>query len=101
MALSNPGKKYANTRHNIGLNFLEFYGRKKKLNFTKKHSLMMAESDKFILIKSSSFMNLSGNNLKKAQRAFGKIPVENVLVCADNLDLDIGKCRIKNGGSPQ
>lgn len=99
MALSNPGKKYAQTKHNIGLEFLEFYANKKNMSFNKRKSLEISESEDFVLMKSSTFMNTSGGNLKKLEKIFGKISPENLLLCIDHLDLAIGKCRVKNGGS--
>lgn len=97
--MSNPGREYLGTKHNVGLDFIEYYAKKKRLTFNKRSSVMISESDDFVLMKSSTFMNTSGGNLKKLQKIFGKIQPGNLLLCIDHLDLAIGKCRVKNGGS--
>ena len=99
VGLGNPGPEYALTRHNIGfmaVDVLADAGR-----FTSKfHGETYArtiEDEKVILLKPMTYMNLSGKSVQAAM-AFYKIPPENVIVLHDELDLPLGKIRIKQGG---
>lgn len=99
VGLGNPGPEYALTRHNIGfmaIDALEAAG-----SFTSKfHGLSASSSidgQKVVLLKPQTFMNLSGKSVQAAM-AFYKIPPEKVIVFHDELDLPLGKIRIKQGG---
>ncbi len=90
LGLGNPGTEYNNTRHNIGFMILDHIASKQNTGF-KKENLCLTSSffykgTKVILAKPQTYMNLSGN---AAQRllAFYKIPVEEMIVIQDDLDL--------------
>lgn len=100
--LGNPGVKYENTRHNIGFLMLDFLAKEENVSFQTDRLADRAEfrhkGRTFVLIKPSTFMNLSG----KAVRYWldkEKIPVENLLVLVDDLNLPFGEIRIKTKGS--
>ena len=102
VGLGNIGPKYANTRHNIGFKILDFFANKKELTFESKKlgdiAICNLKGRSFILLKPSTFMNLSG----KAVRYWlekEKIPVANLLVVTDDLNLKFGAFRIKTKGS--
>ena len=102
VGLGNIGPKYANTRHNIGFKILDFFANKKELTFESKKlgdvAVYKLKGRSFILLKPSTFMNLSG----KAVRYWlekEKIPVANLLVVTDDLNLKFGAFRIKTKGS--
>jgi len=99
VGLGNPGPEYALTRHNIG--FMALDALAGAASFTAKfHGLsasLTIEGEKLILLKPQSFMNLSGKAVQAAM-AFYKIAPENVIVFHDELDLPLGKIRIKLGG---
>jgi peptidyl-tRNA hydrolase, PTH1 family len=99
VGLGNPGPEYALTRHNIG--FMALDALAGAASFTSKfHGLsasLTIEGQKVILLKPQTFMNLSGKSVQAAM-AFYKIPPENVVVLHDELDLPLGKIRIKQGG---
>lgn len=99
VGLGNPGPEYALTRHNIG--FMAVDALAAAASFTSKfHGLsasLTIEGAKLILLKPQTFMNLSGKSVQAAM-AFYKIPPENVIVLHDELDLPLGKIRIKLGG---
>lgn len=63
--------------------------------------MSISETETFILVRSSTYMNNSGNNLKLIEKRFGKPSIENTLICCDFLDLEIGKFKIKEGVSPR
>ncbi len=96
--LGNPGKDYALNRHNIGFMALDSLA---SGNWSKKFQGEIAECfigmEKAMLLKPQTFMNLSGESVGKAAN-FYKIPPEQVLVIHDDLDLPLGKLRVKQGG---
>lgn len=102
VGLGNIGEKYANTRHNIGFKILDFLAGKEDLKFeTQKLGDITTYKHKgrtFILLKPSTYMNLSGKAvlywLTKE-----KIPLENLLIITDDLNLPFGSIRLKTKGS--
>ncbi|WP_028306556.1 aminoacyl-tRNA hydrolase [Desulfitibacter alkalitolerans] len=101
--LGNPGKKYEATRHNIGFMVVDFLADIWKLDFSKtKEKGLIAEGyhnhEKILLVKPQTYMNLSGVCVGGLVN-FYKIPVENVIVIYDDLDLEIGTIRIRPSGS--
>ncbi|WP_394338502.1 aminoacyl-tRNA hydrolase [Hanstruepera neustonica] len=102
VGLGNIGEKYANTRHNIGFKILDFLAEKEDLKFETQKlgdiSTYKFKGRTFILLKPSTYMNLSGKAvlywLTKE-----KIPMENLLVITDDLNLPFGSIRLKTKGS--
>ena len=100
--LGNPGQKYANHRHNVGFMAVDEIHRHETFSpWRPKFQALTAEGmiagEKALLIKPTTFMNESGRALGEAVRFF-KIPLENVVVLYDELDLAAGKVRVKTGG---
>jgi len=102
VGLGNIGPKYENTRHNIGFKILDFLAKKEDLTFESNKlgdiTTYKLKGRTFILLKPSTFMNLSG----KAVRYWlekEKIPLENLLVLTDDLNLPFGTFRVKTKGS--
>ena len=104
IGLGNPGKEYEKTRHNIGFMMLDNYVDYKKINtkwstkFNGKYIKDKINGEETILLKPQSFMNLSGGVVKKYVDYF-KIPIENVIVISDDMDLFVGNFKIKDKGS--
>jgi PTH1 family peptidyl-tRNA hydrolase len=102
VGLGNIGAEYVNTRHNIGFKILDFLARKESLDFSTVKLGQLAEykfkGRTFFLLKPNTYMNLSG---KAVQYWIDKenIPLENVLVITDDLNLPFGTIRIKPKGS--
>tara|TARA_Y100001954_G_C15627266_1_gene510844 strand:+ start:78 stop:632 length:555 start_codon:yes stop_codon:yes gene_type:complete len=98
--LGNPDQKYQKNRHNVGFLFLDFFD--KKIVYKKKFKSLFAEQDinnhKFFLLKPLTFMNLSGEALAEIKK-FYKLNNSNIFIVHDDLDLEIGKIKVKNGGS--
>lgn len=100
--LGNIGAEYVNTRHNIGFKVLDHLARKEGLSFETAKLGAVTEYSfkgrKFILLKPNTYMNLSG---KAVQYWLQKenIPLENLLVITDDLNLPFGTIRIKPKGS--
>jgi PTH1 family peptidyl-tRNA hydrolase len=102
VGLGNIGPKYERTRHNIGFKIVDFLAQQNELTWeTVKLGDMTTHKKKgrtFVLLKPSTYMNLSG----KAVRYWldkEKIPLENLLVVTDDLNLPFGTLRIKTKGS--
>lgn len=102
VGLGNIGNEYANTRHNIGFMVLDAFAEASNAIFTSKRYGSVAEASfkgrKFVLVKPSTYMNLSGNAVRYWMKE-ENIPVENVLVVVDDVALDLGAIRIRQKGS--
>lgn len=100
--LGNPGSQYASNRHNIGFMAADEIHRRHSFSpWTKKFQALIADGiidgEKTILIKPQTFMNLSGQSIGEAMR-FYKLPLNDLVVIYDELDLPSGKVRVKTGG---
>lgn len=102
VGLGNVGEKYNDTRHNIGFSILDRLATKEKVIFETKKLGDLArfkyKGRTFILLKPNTFMNLSGKAVSYWQK-IEKIPLENIFVITDDLNLDFGVIRIKPRGS--
>lgn len=99
VGLGNPGPEYSATRHNAGFMAADFLAGadaawKKEKNFLAAKDGARANT---IIIKPQTFMNLSGMAVQSAMAKY-KIPLANVTVIHDEIDLKIGDMRIKTGG---
>ena len=103
VGLGNPGREYENTRHNIGFMTIDKFALKKGVEISKsKFNGLYAEvninNEKVILLKPQSFINLSGEVIRKFVD-FYKIAVEDILVINDDLDLPVGVFKLRQHGS--
>lgn len=100
--LGNVGDEYAHTRHNIGFDVLDYMAKEAGVKFTSGRLADVAEmkykGKTLILVKPTTFMNLSGKAINYWLQA-EKISVENLLVVVDELALPLGKVRIGPKGS--
>jgi len=101
--LGNPGTRYENTRHNCGFmaadDLAEKHGVKiKKLRFKSLTAEITVNGTKCLLMKPSTYMNLSGQAVTEAMR-FYKIPPEKTLIICDDINLAVGVIRIREKGS--
>ena len=101
--LGNPGAKYKETRHNIGFmtgDVVESrYGVKiNRLKFKSLTCVCKISGSQVFLMKPQTYMNLSGDAVREAM-AFYKVPLENVIVVADDIALPVGKLRVRRSGS--
>ena len=102
VGLGNIGYEYEGTRHNIGFTVLDAFAKASNTAFQDKRYGFVAEASvrgrKLILLKPSTYMNLSGNAVRYWMQQ-EKIPLENVLVIVDDLALPVGALRLKGQGS--
>lgn len=102
IGLGNPGNKYIETRHNIGFKVVEAFSEERGGSFALMKQAEVSEvkfkGRSIILIKPTTFMNLSGKAVNYWMQA-EKIAKENILVITDDLALPFGKLRMKGKGS--
>ena len=103
VGLGNPGCEYENTRHNIGFFMVDKYLEGKNLydykcKFNGLYQDIVINQEKVIFLKPQSYMNLSGEVVRKYMDFF-KISVDDLLVISDDLDICIGNFKIKSKGS--
>lgn len=102
VGLGNIGGEYANTRHNIGFKILDYFAKKEELTFeTQKLGDIATYKIKgrtFIFLKPNTYMNLSGKAILYWLTK-EKIPLENLMVITDDLNLPFGSIRVKMKGS--
>lgn len=102
VGLGNPGSEYQHTRHNIGFDILDDMAQDEKLQFTDRRygavADMRLKNHSLILLKPTTFMNLSGHAVRYWMQA-EKIPLERVLILVDDLALPFGSLRLKPRGS--
>lgn len=101
--LGNPGRKYENTRHNLGFITVDKIAEDNDISVKKiKFKSLVGEgvigSDKVILMKPQTFMNNSGEALREIVN-FYKVPPENLIVIYDDFDIPIGSIRVRKFGS--
>lgn len=103
VGLGNPGKKYENTRHNMGFQVIDLLSSEYGINVDKlKFKALVGEGriadQKVILVKPQTYMNLSGESVREIM-SFYKEPIENLIVVYDDIDLEVGTFRIRAKGS--
>lgn len=102
VGLGNPG--YDNTRHNTGFMVIDELLKEKKINtpkskFKGEYYEYIDNGEKIIVLKPMSFINLSGQVIKKYVDYF-KINIEDVLIVYDDMSMELGKIRLREKGSP-
>ena len=103
VGLGNPGDKYENTRHNVGFLVADQLGERadlpiQRLRFKALTNTAVLGGQGALLMKPVTYMNLSGEAVGEAAR-FYKLDPAHVLVVSDDVDLPLGKLRIRTGGS--
>ena len=100
VGLGNPGKKYYNTRHNIGFMVIDNYCNNEKFSkkFNGEYVIKEVNGKKAIFLKPLSYMNLSGTVVSKFKNYFG-INNEDIMIIHDDLDLNLGTAKLKYNSS--
>ncbi len=102
VGLGNPGKQYTLTKHNVGFLVVDELGKRvgidiKKNKFQSFCGEGFVEENKILLLKPQTYMNRSGEAVSSASD-FYKIPLENIIVIHDEMDVSLGRIMIKPGG---
>ncbi len=102
VGLGNIGNDYENTRHNIGFKILDHFAKKESLTFETQKlgdvTVYKFKGRQFIFLKPSTYMNLSGKAIVYWMTK-EKVPLENLLIITDDLNLPFGTIRLKTKGS--
>ena len=102
VGLGNIGAEYANTRHNMGFMVLHAWAQASNISFESGRygstAVISFKGRKFHLLKPSTYMNLSGKAVRYWMNEL-KIPVENILVISDDLNIPFGTLRLRKNGS--
>jgi PTH1 family peptidyl-tRNA hydrolase len=103
VGLGNPGRRYDGTRHNVGFAVVDVLAAGPRASrfqsrFQGQVAEMMEDDEKVLLVKPETFMNLSGRCVREVLN-FYQVPVENLLVVCDDINLPLGKLRVRARGS--
>lgn len=103
IGLGNPGRIYTHSRHNIGFMCLNHFARTQGIQLDKKQGLARigtgeVAGSKVILARPQTYMNLSGQSVSRLIQRFN-VDLTDLLVICDDLDLPLGKIRIRHGSS--
>ncbi|MCR5033957.1 MAG: aminoacyl-tRNA hydrolase [Clostridia bacterium] len=101
--LGNPGRQYEKTRHNMGFLVADEFAAAHGIDVRRiKHKALVGEGrvggEKVLVVKPQTYMNLSGESLREVM-AYYDVPIENLIVIYDDMDLETGALRIRKKGS--
>ena len=102
VGLGNPGKKYKLTRHNVGFMVLDKFIQQSSVEgwdkkFDSFFNKIIIDQRSIILLKPLTFMNVSGYAVQKVKNFYG-IDTNNIVIIHDDIDLELGRIKLKNGG---
>lgn len=103
VGLGNPGSKYAGTRHNVGFDFIDRFSESVAITLGPGKGPYYSGTghyrrEKLILVKPTTYMNRSGQAVQQILHYY-KLDPQECLVCYDDLDISLGKIRLRPGGS--
>ena len=103
VSLGNPGAAYSRNRHNIGFACLRYFARRHGIRLDKKQSQARTgsgeiEGETVVLARPQTYMNLSGKSVSRLVNRF-IVDFDDLIVIHDDLDLPLGRIRIRQGGS--
>ena len=103
VGLGNPGPRYDGTRHNVGFALVDLLARSPRAGrfqerFQANIAEVMEDADKVLLVKPLTFMNLSGRSVRQVLD-FYQLPLESLLVVCDDINLPLGKLRVRASGT--
>ena len=103
VGLGNPGKKYEHTRHNMGFDVVDLFAEQAQIDIDKDAFKGLVGRGKIFdediyILKPQTFMNLSGESVREIVSYF-KIDLEDIIVVYDDMDLPIGKIRLRPSGT--
>ena len=103
--LGNPGRKYEETRHNMGFDVIDILSRRSGIRVETARCRALTGTgviggEKVLLVKPQTFMNLSGEAVSAILNYYKEDPSEALIVISDDIDLPVGHIRIRKSGSP-
>ena len=102
VGLGNPGRAYRGTRHNVGFMVIDRLARKHQIGLSRRRFQARcgegkSGSERVILIRPRTYMNLSGLSVRGFLDAYG-VPPEDLVVIHDDIDMELGRIRIRERG---
>ena len=103
VGLGNPGQKYEHTRHNMGFLTVDLLAEQlnvklNKVKFKSAYNIVRFGGQKCLVMKPQTYMNASGEAVREAA-SFYKIPPERIVVLCDDINLEVGRMRVRAKGS--
>ncbi|KAB3531905.1 aminoacyl-tRNA hydrolase [Alkaliphilus pronyensis] len=103
VGLGNPGRKYDNTRHNVGFHTIDLLAKRNQIKVNRlKHKALYGDGviagEKVLLVKPQTYMNLSGESVLDIVNYY-KVPLNKLIVVYDDIDINVGSIRIREKGS--
>lgn len=103
VGLGNPGRKYRDTRHNVGFSVIDLLGDRyntkiNKIKFKSLYGETNIDGEKVLLVKPQTFMNNSGETVLEISN-FYKVPPQNIIVIQDDIDIEFASLRVRAKGS--
>jgi PTH1 family peptidyl-tRNA hydrolase len=103
VGLGNPGKRYAGTRHNVGYSVIDTLNQsahavRSQSRFQAQLAELVERENKILLVKPETFMNKSGQSVRQVMD-FYNVPLSDLLVVCDDINLPLGKLRIRARGT--
>jgi PTH1 family peptidyl-tRNA hydrolase len=103
VGLGNPGRRYVNNRHNVGFRCIDWLAREHSISLDSRRARSYVGAGhigdtRVVLAKPRTYMNLSGEAVRGLMHRYD-VPVQNILVVYDDLDLPLGRIRIREKGS--
>lgn len=103
IGLGNPGRQYENTHHNVGFDTVDILSGKFGIKIAKlKHKALIGDGliqgKRVLLVKPQTYMNLSGESVREVVEWYN-IPLKNIIIIYDDVDLPLGRIRIRPKGS--
>ncbi len=102
VGLGNPGAKYKNTYHNLGFDAVNALAERLGVKFSKtdcESKIAICKREDIIICKPQTYMNLSGKAVVALVKKFGVDPARELIVCYDDVDLVVGRLRLRESGS--
>ncbi len=104
VGLGNPGARYARTRHNVGFRVVDRLAERWHTRVEREaHRALVGEArpggERVLLVKPQTFMNVSGESAASLQR-FYRFDADHLIAVYDDLDLPVGRLRVRTGGGP-
>ena len=104
VGLGNPDRKYQGTRHNIGVDVVDAFAKRFSIDvINKKFNALVgtgvAEGHKVVLVKPQTYMNLSGESVRRVLDFYKVDETQKLIVISDDISLDVGRLRIRKKGS--
>jgi len=98
--LGNPGREYIYTRHNAGWLFVDYFAFRENIKLRPgRGEFFIGENENFVLVKPTTFMNLSGIAVREVVESYGIEDYTSIIVVLDDADLPFGKLRLRLKGS--